>query len=159
MKKIFALLLFMVVLSMNAQNYDAETKELIKLYKANYLEWISSPEIAELQARDPELKQIIDAIPIQQTQAYRDAALKIKNKGDKEFNFTEMLGGNAKDISMDIIKELLAEENTEIIINMYWDVINGAESKEIVSLIMPHVEKAKEEFRSAGVEIANQVRN
>ena len=42
---------------------------------------------------------------------------------------------------------------------MYWDVINSAESQEIVSLIMPHVEKAKEEFKSKGVSIANEVRN
>jgi len=42
---------------------------------------------------------------------------------------------------------------------MYWDVINSAESQEIVQLIMPHAEKAKTEFKAAVISITEQVRN
>lgn len=42
---------------------------------------------------------------------------------------------------------------------MHWNIINSAESQEIVSLIIPHVEKAKEKFKAAGLSIANEVRN
>lgn len=149
----------MFLLSGLAYGQDSETDEFIRLYKQNYLEWITSPEIARLQARDPELKRIIDQIPIQQTAAFAKAAEKVRADSSKEFKLTDVLGDDAMNVSMDIIKELLAEENTEIIINLYWDVIRSAESKEIVDLIMPHVQKAKEDFERAGVDIANGVTN
>lgn len=137
----------------------AEQEELIKLYKENYIEWISSPKIALMQERDPELKMIIDQIPIQQTKAFRDAIDKaaLEREEGKSRKVTDLLGEGAMDISMDVIKELVSKENTDIIINLYWQVIKSAESQEIVDLILPHIEKAREEFERAGVEIANTV--
>ena len=138
----------------------ASEQEFIDLYKQNYIEWISSPDIALLQARNPDLKALIKDIPIQETLAFKKAfkeaeAARIENR---ELDLAEMLGDGAMDVSMDIIKELVSTENTDIIINMYWKVIESAESQEIVDMIMPHVMKAKEDFEKTGVEIANTVK-
>lgn len=136
-------------------------KEFIELYKQNYIQWISSPEIARLQARNPELKALIEDIPIQETMAFKKAAKEASESrlSNQELDIAELLGEGAMDVSMDIIRELVSTENTDIIVNMYWNVIKSAESQEIVDLIMPHVMKAKEDFEKAGVEIANTVKN
>ena len=138
----------------------ASEQEFIDLYKQNYIEWISSPDIALLQARNPDLKALIRDIPIQETLAFKKAfkeaeAARIENR---ELDLAEMLGDGAMDVSMDIIKELVSTENTDIIINMYWKAIKSAESQEIVDMIMPHVMKAKEDFEKTGVQIANTVK-
>jgi len=138
----------------------ASEQEFIDLYKQNYIEWISSPDIALLQARNPDLKALIRDIPIQETLAFKKAfkeaeTARIENR---ELDLAEMLGDGAMDVSMDIIKELVSTENTDIIINMYWKAIKSAESQEIVDMIMPHVMKAKEDFEKTGVQIANTVK-
>lgn len=135
-------------------------QEFIELYKQNYIEWISSPEIALLQARNPDLKALVKDIPIQETMAFKKAfkEAKASRLENKELDLAELLGDGAMDVSMDIIKELVSTENTDIIINMYWKVIKSAESQEIVDMIMPHVMKAKEDFEKTGVEIANTVK-
>ncbi|VAW11313.1 hypothetical protein MNBD_BACTEROID03-282 [hydrothermal vent metagenome] len=145
----------------NGYGQTPEQEEFIKLYKENYIEWISSPEIALLQARDPELKLVIDQIPIQETMAFKNAVEKASNEREegKSRDITELLGDGAMGVSMDIIKEMLSKENTDVIINLYWRVIKSAESQEIVDLIMPHIEKARRDFEKAGVDIANQVKH
>lgn len=145
--------------SINAQS-DSE-KEFIELYKTNYLEWISSPEIARMQARNPELKALIDKIPVTETEAFKNAyqEAQVMKENGKSADLLDLFSDGAYDVSMDVIKELVSPDNTEIIINLYWKVIKSAESKEIVDLIMPHIEKARQDFEKAGVEIANTVNN
>ena len=137
---------------------EGSKEELIRLYKQNYIEWISSPEISRMLARDPELNAIIEEIPIMETEAFKAALNKKKQNEEGHFDITELLGEGAMDVSMDIIKELVSTDNTEVIINMYWNVLKSAESQEIVDLIMPHVMKAREEFERAGVEMARTIR-
>lgn len=160
MKK-YILLIWFLSIGVNLSAQTPEEEEFINLYKQNYLEWISSPEIARLQARNPDLKAMIDKIPIQETLAFKNAMKETREYREKneKLDIVELLGDGAMDVSMDVIKELVSTENTDIIINMYWKVIRSAESQEIVDLIMPHVMKAKQEFEKAGVEIANTVSN
>lgn len=160
MKK-FILVLGMLLSSYVVFSQTPEEEEFINLYKQNYLEWISSPEIALLQARNPELKALIDEIPIRETMTFKYAMKEAREYREKnnKIDVAELLGDGAMDVSMDIIKELVSTENTDIIINMYWKVIKSAESQEIVDLIMPHVMKAKQEFEKAGIDIANTMAN
>lgn len=160
MKK-YILLIWFISIGANLSAQTPGEEEFINLYKQNYLEWISSPEIARLQARNPDLKAMIEKIPIQETLAFKNAMKETREYREKneKLDIVELLGDGAMDVSMDVIKELVSTENTDIIINMYWKVIRSAESQEIVDLIMPHVMKAKQEFEKAGVEIANTVSN
>lgn len=138
-----------------------EQEEFIKLYKENYIEWISSPEIARLQDRDPELKYLIEEISITETNAYKMALEKARaeRKDGEPKGITDLLGDGAMEVSMDIIKELVSKKNTDVIINLYWDVIQSAESQEIVDLIMPHVKKLRNDFETAGIDVANTVKH
>ena len=161
MKSFKLLPVFISFVTMSAlYGQTASEQEFIDLYKQNYIEWISSPEIALLQARNPDLKALVKDIPIQETMAFKKAfkEAKASRLENKELDLAELLGDGAMDVSMDIIKELVSTENTDIIINMYWKVIKSAESQEIVDMIMPHVMKAKEDFEKTGVEIANAVK-
>ena len=131
MVKIIKVFVFVIFVSVSSYGQTAEQEQFIKLYKENYIEWISSPEIAKMQERDPELKQIINAIPIQETNAFKEAFKKaeMERGQDSVQDITAMLGDGAFDVSMDIIKEFLAKENTDIIINMYWQVIKSEKSR------------------------------
>ena len=155
-----SIFIFIVCFTCFTHGQTPAEKEFIQLYKQNYIEWISSPEIARLQARNPDLNALIDRIPIQETMAFKEAFREAEQyrSANPEMDLAELLGDGAMDVSMDVIKELVSTENTDIIINMYWKVLKSAESQEVVDLIMPHVMKAKEEFERTGVEIANTVK-
>lgn len=164
MRKYFTLfLLFIFTVGAHAQD-DELYRQYMEMYKENYIEWISSLEIANLQAKHPDIKKIIDKIPITETRAFSEAVdFMNQNKGkgiDVDFNdIPNILGEQAMKNSMDLIRALLSSENTDLMFAMYWKVIESTESQEIARMILPHIEKAKREVEQAGIGLAQQVRN
>ena len=67
---------------------------------------------------------------IRETNAYKGALGKARSERDdgEPKGIIDLLGNGAMEVSMDIIKELVAKKNTDVIINLYWDVIQSAES-------------------------------
>lgn len=127
------------------ESYD----EFVRLYKANYLEWITSPEIAALQKENPDLAALIDQIPIQQTTLFQEELAKMKMGEKLEIDFEDFLNEDIVDSSIGLIKKLLAPENTEMITRLYWRVIESAETKEIADIIVQHMEKARDDINAA----------
>lgn len=158
MKSIILALFLFVWVTAFPQNSEAAYDEFVRLYKENYLEWITSPEIQKLQRDNPDIRKLIETIPIQETKAYREVYEDLKKGGLPKYDFDKLFEGGVYEYSMDAIRELLSPESTDVLFALYWKVIKSAESKEIVDLIMPHIEKARRDVETMGVEIARSTR-
>lgn len=132
-----------------AHSQNEAEQEFIELYKANYLEWITSPQVRELQAKNPDLAEIIARIPIQETALYKEEFEKMREGRNMETSFDTFLSEDAIDYSLGVVKELLAPENTEIVTRMYWRIINSPQSKEIGELLLEHMQKLREDVETA----------
>jgi len=127
------------------QGQQDEYQELVKLYKENYIEWITSKEIEKLQKDNPDIKKLIESIPIQQTKIYQQEWDKIKRGEDLVLDMDMILNEDVVDSGISLIKKMLAPENTEIISRLYWRVIESSETKDIADIIVRYMEKAKDD--------------
>lgn len=121
---------------------SSEIDELKQMYKENYKEWIISKDIIRLLKENPAIDSIIQTVDIQETLAFQEIKKSLKNKEIQPVNYKLLFNKEIAGVTMDYVKELLDPENTQIITNLYWDIINSNEGKEIGDLVVKHMEKA-----------------
>ncbi len=128
---------------------ETPREEIIRLYKENYYEWVTSKEIRMLQEEHPEIKAMLDSIPIQQTSAYREAVGEIGKGGWKSGNISELFGDSMFDFNMEVIQEILSPENTDVVTYMYWKIINSSEAGDIGQIVLGHMQKIRRDLEDA----------
>lgn len=150
-KKIW-LILILAAAPLSAQELS-ESELLIQLYKENYIEWVTSPEIQELQENNPDIKKMIDAIPVQQTKAYREMEEELRQNKKPNLSMADILGDGAFELNMQLITELLSPENTEVVTALYWKIIQSSEANDIAELILSHMQKARKDIEEIVLEM------
>jgi len=144
MRKIVVILMVLSSVIAVAQTSlsSSEIDELKQMYKENYKEWITSKDIIRLLKENPAIDSIIQTVDIQETLAFQEIKKSLKNKEIQPVNYKLLFNKEIAGVTMDYVKELLDPDNTQIITNLYWDIINSNEGKEIGDLVVKHMEKA-----------------
>lgn len=144
MKKIFVIICVFISYTNFAQTSlsTSEIEELKTMYKENYKEWITSKDIIQLLKKNPSIDSIIRTVNIQETLAFQEIKKKLASKEIKPVNYELLFNKDMAGYTMAYIKEILDPKNTQIITNLFWDIANSPENKEIGDLVVRHMEKA-----------------
>ena len=136
-----------------------EEKQIMELYKQNYQEWIVSEQVQSLLEKDPELKKMIQDIPIWQTKAYKDSQREIEERKNEEIDFKTLFSEKGFDMTIDLITDALSVENSQVIYNMYWKIIKSEKSEKVGHLILDHMKHAQKQIENAIKENINFSQN
>ncbi len=153
-------LVVLLLLGLNLQaQEDAELAALLRLYKENYVAWISSDEIQELLLKDPALKAAIDSVSIMETEAFKASWRAVGDTPKLSVaEFTDLFSDRGIDASLDLIEGLLSDRNMRAGLDLFQKIQESDKTHRIINRFMPHLQRLQQDIERIGVEFGEGIR-